>query len=182
VGQARLSLYWAERRRQDHGSGAIMGLVKHRTRHDPVGASMSRPCRPPHRPRPGGDRAGRPPPVHRPVRSRDNLILGALHLRRDQKRVQTLLESVYALFPVLRDYRRRRSSFLSGGEQQMVGDRPDADERSQILLLDEPRTRLPVAVDNVVKALIELRRRALHCCWSSTASMWRSVSAIVSTS
>src|SRR4029077_14265054 len=50
----------------------------------------------------------------------DNLMLGALHLRADKGRVQTLLESVYRLFPVLRDYRRRKSSFLSGGEQQLV--------------------------------------------------------------
>ena len=32
----------------------------------------------------------------------DNLILGALHLRRDRQRVQALLDSVYRLFPVLK--------------------------------------------------------------------------------
>ena len=37
----------------------------------------------------------------------DNLILGAPHLRRNQAKVRELLESVYALFPVLRDLRRR---------------------------------------------------------------------------
>jgi branched-chain amino acid transport system ATP-binding protein len=90
----------------------------------------------------------------------DNLMLGAFHLRREKQRVQALLESVYALFPVLRNYRARRSSFLSGGEQQMVSIGRMLMSDPAILLLDEPSDALsPVAVDNVVKALIELRRR-----------------------
>jgi branched-chain amino acid transport system ATP-binding protein len=90
----------------------------------------------------------------------DNLMLGAFHLRREKQRVQELLESVYALFPVLRNYRTRRSSFLSGGEQQMVSIGRMLMSDPEILLLDEPSDALsPVAVDNVVKALIELRRR-----------------------
>jgi branched-chain amino acid transport system ATP-binding protein len=90
----------------------------------------------------------------------DNLMLGAFHLRREKQRVQALLESVYALFPVLRDYRTRRSSFLSGGEQQMVSIGRMLMSDPEVLLLDEPSDALsPVAVDNVVKALIELRRR-----------------------
>ena len=90
----------------------------------------------------------------------DNLMLGAYHLRRDRKGVQKLLDSVYALFPLLQSYRTRRSSFLSGGEQQMVAIGRMLMSDPEILLLDEPSDALaPVAVDNVVKALIELRRR-----------------------
>jgi branched-chain amino acid transport system ATP-binding protein len=89
----------------------------------------------------------------------DNLILGALHLRRDPKRVQALLGSVYALFPVLLEYRRRQSSFLSGGEQQMVSIGRMLMSDPEVLLLDEPSVALsPVAVDAVAKALMELRR------------------------
>ncbi|HEY4164819.1 MAG TPA: ABC transporter ATP-binding protein [Dongiaceae bacterium] len=90
----------------------------------------------------------------------DNLILGAFHLRGEKDRVQALLESVYGLFPVLKEYRRRRSSFLSGGEQQMVAIGRMLMSDPEVLLLDEPSDALsPVAVDNVVKALLELRRR-----------------------
>jgi branched-chain amino acid transport system ATP-binding protein len=90
----------------------------------------------------------------------DNLMLGAFHLRREKQRVSELLDSVYALFPVLRNYRARRSSFLSGGEQQMVSIGRMLMSDPEILLLDEPSDALsPVAVDNVVRALIELRRR-----------------------
>ena len=112
----------------------------------------------------------------------DNLILGALHLRRDKAKVQGLLETVYGLFPVLRDYRKRRSSFLSGGEQQMVAIGRMLMSDPEVMLLDEPSVALsPVAVEIVVKALIELRRRALRCCWSSSASTSRSGSATGST-
>jgi branched-chain amino acid transport system ATP-binding protein len=90
----------------------------------------------------------------------DNLLLGALHLRRDKSRVQTLLDSVYGLFPVLKEYRRRRSSFLSGGEQQMVAIGRMLMSDPKVLLLDEPSDALaPVAVEAVVKALLQLRAR-----------------------
>lgn len=90
----------------------------------------------------------------------DNLILGALRLRHDRQRVQALLDSVYALFPVLKEYRRRRSSFLSGGEQQMVAIGRMLMSDPKVLLLDEPSDGLsPVAVEAVLKALLELRSR-----------------------
>jgi branched-chain amino acid transport system ATP-binding protein len=90
----------------------------------------------------------------------DNLMLGALHLRSDGARVQALLRSVYDLFPVLYEYRRRLSSSLSGGEQQMVAIGRMLMSDPQVMLLDEPSIALsPVAVDTVVKALLELRKR-----------------------
>ena len=90
----------------------------------------------------------------------DNLMLGALHLRGDKTRVQALLDSVFGLFPVLKEYRRRRSSFLSGGEQQLVAIGRMLMSDPEVLLLDEPSDALsPVAVDSVVRALLELRRR-----------------------
>jgi branched-chain amino acid transport system ATP-binding protein len=90
----------------------------------------------------------------------DNLMLGGLHLHRDGARQQKLLASVYDLFPVLKGYRRRLSSYLSGGEQQMVAIGRMLMSDPEIMLLDEPSVALsPVAVDIVVKALIELRKR-----------------------
>ena len=90
----------------------------------------------------------------------DNLILGALHLRRDKPRVLALLDSVYELFPVLKSYRKRRSSFLSGGEQQMVAIGRMLMSDPELLLLDEPSIALsPVAVDVVAKALLALRQK-----------------------
>ncbi|MBN8994922.1 MAG: ABC transporter ATP-binding protein [Rhizobiales bacterium] len=90
----------------------------------------------------------------------DNLLLGGLHLRRDAARQERLLASVYELFPVLKGYRRRLSAALSGGEQQMVAIGRMLMSDPEIMLLDEPSVALsPVAVDIVVRALIELRKR-----------------------
>jgi branched-chain amino acid transport system ATP-binding protein len=90
----------------------------------------------------------------------DNLILGGLHLRRETQRHEALLASVYDLFPVLKNYRNRLSSYLSGGEQQMVAIGRMLMSDPEVMLLDEPSVALsPVAVDLVVKALLELRKR-----------------------
>ena len=90
----------------------------------------------------------------------DNLLLGGLHLRRDRDRLQALLKSVYDLFPVLYEYRRRLSSFLSGGEQQMVAIGRMLMSDPKVMLLDEPSVALsPVAVGIMVDALLKLRAR-----------------------
>jgi branched-chain amino acid transport system ATP-binding protein len=139
---------------------AIMGLVKHRRGTIRV-SDTDVSALPPHRIARG--LAAIAPEGRRLFLDQsveDNLMLGAYHLRRDHNRVRQLLDSVYALFPVLQSYRTRRSSFLSGGEQQMVAIGRMLMSDPEILLLDEPSDALaPVAVDNVVKALIELRRR-----------------------
>jgi energy-coupling factor transporter ATP-binding protein EcfA2 len=109
----------------------------------------------------------------------NNLILGALHLRRDRRRVQDLLASVYNLFPVLLEYRRRRSSFLSGGEQQMVAIGGILMSDPKILLLDRSLpSRSRLSSRRFWNYGIEERR----CCSSNSASTPRFGSASACTS
>jgi branched-chain amino acid transport system ATP-binding protein len=90
----------------------------------------------------------------------DNLLLGATHLRGERERVAQLHQFVLELFPRLREYETRPASALSGGEQQMVAIGRMLMSDPRILLLDEPSLGLaPKAIDDVVRALLELRGR-----------------------
>ena len=90
----------------------------------------------------------------------DNLILGALHLRRDKPKVAALLDSVYELFPALRTDRRRPVTALSGGEQQMVAIGRMMMSDPAVMLLDEPSLGIaPIVIEAIGQALRRLREQ-----------------------
>jgi branched-chain amino acid transport system ATP-binding protein len=91
----------------------------------------------------------------------ENLELGAV-TRRDRAAILEDIESVYALFPALRERRKRRAGALSGGEQQMVAIGRALMARPRCLLMDEPSAGLaPAVVGDMVDAILELNRRDL---------------------
>lgn len=68
------------------------------------------------------------------------------------------LERVYALFPQLREYRKRLAGVMSGGEQQMLSIARSLLTGPRLLLLDEPNEGLaPKVVDEIIAALRALK-------------------------
>jgi branched-chain amino acid transport system ATP-binding protein len=90
-----------------------------------------------------------------------NLRLGATALA-DKKKLQALLDRVYALFPRLAERRRQRAGTLSGGERQMLALGRALMSEPKLLMLDEPSLGLaPAIVDALYDTLQRLHQGGL---------------------
>jgi branched-chain amino acid transport system ATP-binding protein len=94
----------------------------------------------------------------------DNLILGAYHrYRRDSKKeIERDMESVFEIFPRLRDRIKQTAGTLSGGEQQMLALGRAWMMKPKLLLTDEPSLGLaPLIVKEIFRVSSELRERGM---------------------
>jgi branched-chain amino acid transport system ATP-binding protein len=103
--------------------------------------------------------------IHCPERRRpfremtviDNLYAGA-YLLKDKKAVQSNLEKVYQLFPVIQARSNQISGTLSGGEQQMLAIGRALMFQPILLCIDEPSTGLaPILRRQVFEKIGEIR-------------------------
>jgi branched-chain amino acid transport system ATP-binding protein len=88
----------------------------------------------------------------------ENLEMGSFRELARPQRAETL-ETVYALFPLLRERRTQLAGSLSGGEQQMLAIGRGLMARPDLLLLDEPSQGLgPRIVELIFEAIAAIRR------------------------
>lgn len=100
--------------------------------------------------------------IFAPLSVLDNLVLGGYVRFKGEGKKEVLqdLESIYGLFPLLRERQKQRAGTLSGGEQQMVAIGRSMMARPKVLLLDEPSLGLaPLVVSGIFKAIRQLRTR-----------------------
>lgn len=92
---------------------------------------------------------------------RENLEMGA-YTKRVWKHKQETLDTVYQLFPILKQRQGQLASTLSGGEQQMVAIGRGLMSQPRLCNIDEPSSGLaPLLVDEIFHTIQGLRDQGI---------------------
>lgn len=90
---------------------------------------------------------------------KENLLLGS-YSRNDHSAIESDLEGVYDLFPILKERSTQAAGTFSGGEQQMLAMGRAMMSRPRLLLLDEPSMGLsPLMMKRIMETIRTLREQ-----------------------
>jgi branched-chain amino acid transport system ATP-binding protein len=91
-----------------------------------------------------------------------NLLLGGYPRKGKKAEAQELYDSIFNLFPILKERLKQKAGTLSGGEQQMLAISRSLMSRPRLLLLDEPSLGLaPMVVGEIFRVIQDLRSRGI---------------------
>jgi branched-chain amino acid transport system ATP-binding protein len=96
-----------------------------------------------------------------PLSVQENLLLGSYGRRHTAAKgdIESDLQRVYAIFPVLAERRQQQGGSLSGGQQQMLAIGRGLMAKPRLMLLDEPSLGLaPMIVQEILTVIVSLAR------------------------
>ncbi|MEJ2738399.1 MAG: ABC transporter ATP-binding protein [Dehalococcoidia bacterium] len=91
----------------------------------------------------------------------ENIKLGA-YLRKDKDGIYEDMNTVYTLFPRLKERANQKAGSLSGGEQQMLAIGRALMTKPKLLMMDEPSLGLaPIVIDQLAEVINDINKSGI---------------------